>query len=45
MLTQLDSPVDESVSDDGSDGVGVVTFSQSHNCDCMMPKLILQKQH
>ena len=27
------------------DGVGVVTFSQSHHCDCMMPKPIVQIQH
>ena len=26
----------------GSDGVGVVTFSQSHHCDGMMPLLVLQ---
>ena len=44
MLTQLYSPVDESVSD-GSDGVGVVTFSQSQNCDCIMPTLLVQIQH
>ena len=29
----------------GSDGVGVVTFSQSQNCDCVLPALIVQIQH